>query len=330
LTRMDALLAATPALVVHALGRRPRIGRLVAAAAPIAGAVGAWSLYCARFHGTWRFWGHSVDVNLETGGGNEASRLDWLLDGLGVAVALGAQVLPSRIGWMPWVGLIAGLLATPWLRHDLRRTLSILTLGLLGFWLSIGVVGQHAPGHNLYWKWLYGVAPFLILVGVSGAWRLLGRLRPALGPTAVGALAAAGMLQAVYAMGVETSRQLALSAALYRPQLELARWIEAEVPESTTILVDNIPGCWIDRRPHGRTMWTWFDVPVPPGDEEAFAAWIEEEELGYVLWFREEWTQAPVVAPWLDSERPVELPGVTLIPLRQDSSYGWIFFEVVR
>ena len=333
LTRMDALLAVGPALALHALGRRPRLGRLLLAVAPLAGVVIAWALYCQEVHGTWQFWSHSVSVNVETGGvEGETPAAERLLEGLGVSAALFFQVLPTRIGVFAWVGLIAGVVATPWMRHDLRRTLTVMTLGLLGFWLGIAFIAQHEPGHNLYWKWLHAPAPFLLLVGVAGAWRLLDRLGGVLGPTGVKVLAAAGLAQGLWAMGAETKRQLDLSAALYKPQLELAKWIEAEVPESTTLLVDNIPGCWLDRRAHKRTMWTWFDVPVPPEDDEAFAAWLRAEEVGYVLWFAEEWTQAPVIAPWLGEpgadETAVVIDGITLTPLWADDDYGWRFYRV--
>jgi hypothetical protein len=245
-----------------------------------------------------------------------------------VVAALFFQVLPSRIGWFAWLGLWAGLLTTPWLRHDVRRTLVLMTGGLLGFWLGIGFMAQHAPEHNLYWKWLHAPAAFLLLVGLAGAWRALDRLRGALGGGAVAALAAAGLLQGLWAMGVETRRQLEVSAENYKPQLELARWIEAEVPEDQALLVDNIPGCWIDRRQHERELWTWFDVPVPPADEQAFSAWLQEEQIAYVLWFQEEWTQAPVIAPWLSSGEEVSLPGLRLVPLREDWTYGWVFYKV--
>ena len=333
LTRMDALLTVGPALALHALGRRPRAGRLLMGVAPLVGVVAAWSLYCLEVHGTWQFWGHSVSVNVETGGvEGQAPPLERLLAGLGVSAALFFQVLPGRIGVFAWLGLIVGIVTAPWLRHDLRRTLTVMALGLLGFWLGIALIAQHEPGHNLYWKWLHAPAPFLLLVGVAGAWRLLDKLGGVIGPTAVKVLAALGLLQGLWAMGAETKRQLEVSASLYKPQLELAQWIEAEVPESTTLLVDNIPGCWLDRRAHGRELWTWFDVPVPPADEAAFARWLRAEEVGYVLWFAEEWTQAPVIAPWLGApaaaEEPVVIDGVTLTPLRVDDDYGWRFYRV--
>ena len=81
----------------------------------------------------------------------------------------------------------------------------------------------------------------------------------------------------------ETQRQVALSDAWYRPQLDLARWIEDEVPEETPLLVDNIPACWLNRRVHPRRLVSWFDAPVPSDDEAAFSQWVSDEGFGWVL-----------------------------------------------
>ena len=153
-------------------------------------------------------------------------------------------------------------------------------------------------------------------------------MRRPLGGTAVGCLAVLGVGQALWAYACETERQIELSEELYRPQLELGRWIEANVPEEVPILVDNIPGCWLDRREHARTLWTWFDVPDPGGEAERFGAWLNQEGIGYVLWFEEDWTQAPAIAPWLRAGEPVDLGVVDLVPLEEERSYGWVFYRV--
>jgi hypothetical protein len=126
----------------------------------------------------------------------------------------------------------------------------------------------------------------------------------------------------------ETHRQWALSEAWYRPQLELAQAIERDIPAAVPLLLDNIPACWIDRRPHERQMTSWFDVPSAPGSEAAFSRWLREEEIGWVLWFREEWTQAPVAAPFLSSGGVWVGDGVRLVERRREDGYGWIWFEV--
>lgn len=330
LVRMDPLVALAPALTVHALGRGPRLGRLVRVWGPLLAVVAAWSVYCRVDHGTFAFWGHSVAVNLETGGNPEAGALATrLATGLPIALGLLVEVLPTRIGWGPWIGLpLALVLFVPWREHGPARTLALAAGGMLGFWAGVGLLAQHDLGHNLYWKWLTGSIPLALVLGVAGVWAALGRLRATVPGWVRWALLALALTQALVAMGLETRRQLQVSERLYRPQLELARWIEAEVPESTTLLVDNIPGVWIDRRDHRRELWSWFDVPVPPGDADAFSAWVRQEQVGYVLWFVEDWTQAPVVAPWLSKASTHEVAGVTFTPLREDDAYGWIFYRV--
>lgn len=328
LTRMDALLALSPALALHALGRPGRVVRLGRALGPLALCALAWAAYCAQVYGTWAFWGHSVAVNVETGGAEHPAGLAWLVDGLGVVWALHAQVLPSRLGWGPWLLLHWGLAVAPWGRHDPRRTLAVAALGLLGFWLGVGLVGQHEPGHNLYWKWLHAVVPPLVLVAALGADDARARLERVLGRPAVLALGVLVLGQAGLAMGQETQRQLRVSEQLYRPQVELAQRIEASAPPGAALLVDNIPGCYIDRRPHPWRLFTWMDLPVAPGDWAGFARWARAEDLRFVVWFAEDWTQAPVIAPWLGHPTDHEVEGVRFELLAEDAAYGWILYRV--
>ncbi|MCB9743033.1 MAG: glycosyltransferase family 39 protein [Alphaproteobacteria bacterium] len=328
LTRMDAVFTLGPALLLHAAGRRPSARRIVRVSAPLAATVLAWSAYCQVVHGTWRFWGHSVAVNVETGVAEAEPGLQWLLDGLQVSAALFFEVLPSRVGWGVWAGFLLALLVTPWLRHDPRRTLATASLGLLGFWLGVALIAQHDPGHNLYWKWLHAVLPPLIMLGVHGAWLALDRLRALGGAGAAWAVGLLALGQGLFAMQAETTRQLEISQSLYKPQLELAQSIEAESRPGEAMLVDNIPGCWLDRREHTLALHTWFDVPVAPGDAQAFGRWLEAEHITRVLWFQEEWTQAPVIAPWLADGRAHELGALRLVPTAREDGYGWIHYKV--
>ncbi len=339
LTRMDALVAWSPALLVHAVGRSPRLRRVALGLLPLAGTVLLWSAYCRFEHGTWLFWGHSVSVNLETGGVQEAVPLSTrLLGGLAISVRLLVEVLPTRLGWGIWACALVGLGLGPLRRHDPRRTLRVAAAGLLGFWLGVGFLAQHDPSHNLYWKWLHGVLPPLILVSAATLWKLVDRLNRVVGPAGGLVLVGLTLGQAATAMVGETFRQLEVSQELYAPQLELARWIEQEVPEDQPVIVDNIPGCWLDRRDHGRTLWSWMDVveairdpetgQVRPWSREDFGDWLVQERIHYVLWFQEDWTQAPVVAPWLAEERPHDLGARRLTPLRSEQRYGWVFYEV--
>ena len=125
----------------------------------------------------------------------------------------------------------------------------------------------------------------------------------------------------------ETRRQLAVSERLYKPQLELAQRVEREIPESNPMILDNIPACWLGRRQHQRPLWTWMDIPVPESREE-LGQWMKREGITYALWFREEWTQAPVAAPWLADGGNQRLGPVSLEELDREDEYGWIWYRV--
>jgi hypothetical protein len=323
LTRMDAVLVLGPVLAVHALGRPKRALRLLKALLPLFLLVAGWSLYCWQMFETWQFWGHATAVNLETGGQDKT-----LLSGLGVVLGLLGQTLSAHVGWALVLGFPLGLLLVPWRSHSAQRSVALAALLLLGFWLGIGMSAQHAPTHNLYWKWLYGVLPPFILISVMGLASLAPRLSRIGGkPVLVVALCLA-LGQGTWAMLGEMRRQVQLSQALYKPQLELARWLESNTPPQGHLLVDNIPGVWLDRRAHERELTSWFDVPVAPGNRGEMANWLRSERVSYVLWFQEDWTQAPRVAPYLASPVVHDLGIVRLVPLQQESGYGWIFYRV--
>lgn len=326
LVRFDGMFIFTPLLIVHALGSGPRPRRVAQALIPLAGAILLWACYTWVDHGTPFFWSHSVGVNVETGLGEEAdSPLAWVGRGAHVATALVAGLLPSRIGWGPWVGLFVVLATVPWRRHGLERTWVLLGLLMLGFWAAVGFIGQHNPDHNLYWKWLCPIIPVVLPLGVTGLLRLCRRL---------GRVPGSGLLLVVVLLALlgsarETRRQVELSVSLYKPQLDLALWVEAEIPEDLPLLLDNIPACWVDRRPHGRTLHSWFDVPGE-GDPRAFSEWLRAERIGWVLWFVEDWTQAPKAAPFLAAGGRWQGQGVELIETRREDGYGWILYRVQR
>jgi len=328
LVRFDALAIMGPVLLVHALGRGPRLRRVAAVLVPLVVGVVLWSGYCHVVHGIWRFWEHSVTVNLETGLGEEAGgQLEWMANGARVSLALGLDVLPRHLGhFLPLAALVA-LPGMAMAGHGLRRSLGLLLVLITGFWLAVGFTGQHDPGHNLYWKWLLPLVPFWgIAAGLGGAWivRRVGARVPA--PAMLGLLGL-GLLVAWVQQLDETRRQLAVSEQLYKPQLELAQWIEAEIPPSVPMILDNIPACWLGRVVHERTLWTWMDIPVPEGRDE-LGRWMRDEGIEYALWFREDWTQAPVVAPWLAAGGSQRLGPVTLVELEREDAYGWIWYRV--
>jgi hypothetical protein len=328
LVRFDTALVMGPVLMIHALGREAAAQRWLRSWLPLVLTVGLWSLYCRVDHGTWAFWSHAVQVNLDTGLGAEAELPgQWWTNGLGVAVGLLGWLLPWRIGLVVWVGLGVGCWVAIRQKHGLLRTLAIQGMAMLGLWATIGFVGQHAPSHNLYWKWLYPVVPVILPLAVFGLWSIVDRLARVVGVTAALIMMLVSVGQAGVSNLKETERQRQLSESWYRPQLELGQWIEAHVPEATPMVLDNIPACWIRRRPNARPMVSWFDVPVSPGNEAEFAAWVEAEGVEWVLWFREEWTQAPRVAPFLADGGVWSYGGVRLVEQRREDGYGWIFFE---
>lgn len=338
LVRFDALPVLGLVLGWHALGRPRRGRRLAAALLPLAVTVMGWSAYCARVHGTWRFWEHSVQVNLETGGRGDvaaAGGVAWLEGvvadagaGLQVVAGLSVHTLPGHLGWGLVIPGVLGAVLMARRPAGAVRTTAVLLAVATGFWLLLGFAGRHEPGHNLYWKWLLPLVP---LWGTAAAWgygALASRMAGVLGPLASRVLLGLVVVSALVTQVQETQRQVERSQVLYRPQLELARWIEREVPSSVPLLVDNIPGCWLDRRPHGRELHTWMDVELAAPSPDAFGRWLISNEIGYVLWFREAWTQAPETAPFLANGGSIRAGPVRLEELDREDEYGWIFYRV--
>ena len=325
--RMDAAVALAPVLLVHALDGGPgRLGRALRLFGPLSATVLAWAAYCAYEHGTPVFFGHSVQVNLDTGlGAEHSSPLAWLHNGLRIQAGLLAGMLPARVGWFIWGGALAGAVLAPPVRDSVPRTVTLAAGGLLAVWSGIGLVAQHEPTHNLYWKWMMPSVAFVVPLGVTGLLAALARLPVAALRPAVLVL---GLVQALVAYRAEGERQIALSAALYGPQRRLGEWIERYVPPETPLLIDNIPRCWVDRVPHAREIHNWFDLPLPDGDPAAFGAHLQAHRIAWVLWFAEDWTQAPRFAPFLAAGGTVSVGPVRLREAAREDGYGWILYAV--
>jgi hypothetical protein len=349
LVRFDLALVLAPVVALHAFGRPNCTRRILQGLVPLVVAVVVWSVYCRIDHGTFVFWSHSVSVNLETGLGAEAEAPgQWWFNGLSVVGGLLGWLLPWRVGWGLWLGLLVGLwfflrgmlrLAsggepdwkTEFRRlHGVRRTVTWTCLLMLGLWAGIGFVGQHSPSHNLYWKWLCPIIPILVPVAVVGLLEMMDRTARVVGSFAARAVIVVFVVQAVWSNLHETERQRLLSESWYRPQLKLAQYIEAEIGPSVPMILDNIPACWIRRTTTQRPMTSWFDVPVKPGDRVGFSKWIEDEQIEWVLWFREDWTQAPRIAPFLANGGTWEMGSVRLVEREREDGYGWIWFEVLN
>ncbi len=340
LTRMDALLILGPFILFTGAmyskgGLGSRLFGAIAGLLPLVSIVGLWSVYCYFEHGTFAFWGHSIAVNLETGGTEDSGFA--IGNGVAVAAALFGPVLSSKFGLFVLLGWVVGILQTPWRSQNQRRNVSILSVLMLGFWLALGFFGQHEPGHNLYWKWLYGVSPLLILVGSAGLLQLVGGLPMARWGRST--LLAGCVGQSVFVMWSETERQVELSEEILGPQVDLAHWVEAETADDNVMLLDNVPERWLSRREHSRELYTWMDLPVCDDgttscswSAEQFAIWLEVTGVEYVLWYAEEWTGAPNAAPWLGTVDPWTSGAVTLNPLRSarlGMVDAWVFYEVI-
>jgi hypothetical protein len=77
-------------------------------------------------------------------------------------------------------------------------------------------------------------------------------------------------------------------------------------------------------------MFTWMDLDTLDGGPEGFAAWARRERIRYVTWFREDWTLAPAVAPWLGYPVVHRVGGLRFTPLRDEPGYGWILYAVTE
>ena len=315
--RFEAPVALFPLLIL--LYRRPRF--IIALGAGLSLAVLCWAFYCMKIHGTYQFWGHATEVNVETGLGSEAlSKVDWLKRGSAVSLHLLAWLLPWRIGWGVWLGAILSPFVL--LNGEKGRQTFVLGAGLTLVWLGIGAVAQHEPGHNLYWKWLYPLVPFWIVLGVCFWWRWLQRFPNWLQWSCWFLI----LGQAVFSHVQESQRQIERSQSLYAPQVALAHWVEQQ-NNTNPLVFDNIPACWMNRKPNDFELISWFDIPTD-GTEQDFSNWLIDQNVWGVLWFAEEWTQSPKVAPFLANGDQWCHQELCLQEHSRGDEYGWIFYLV--
>ena len=62
------------------------------------------------------------------------------------------------------------------------------------------------------------------------------------------------------------------------------------------------------------------------GSEVQFQQWLLEQDVWGVLWFAEEWTQAPKAAPFLADGGRWCYEQLCLQEKYRGDEYGWIFF----
>ena len=323
LVRFEFPLVLIPIVIVLLFTKGWRaIGKLLI---PLVLGIVIWMCYCLSMYETYAFWAHAATSNIETGLGAEAyNRWDWFQRGMSVVGSLFFTLLPQRLGWLIWIGW---LLAPFWAQKESKIWYLLwLSYGLVVVWLGIAFVAQHDADHNLYWKWMFPLIPILACCGIWMWNCLLVRI-------------ARRYRRYVYAMwvliigstwlehGKETKNQLERSWRLYRPQIQLAQKIEQELPINHKVIFDNIPACWINRKEHEYTMISWFDIPVSPNDPNAFADWLIAEDVWGVLWFREDWTQAPKIAPFLSAGGTWSVGQLHLREVSREDEYGWIYYQ---
>ena len=133
------------------------------------------------------------------------------------------------------------------------------------------------------------------------------------------------MGQALYTQGVESKRQWDLSEQLYGPQIRLAQWIESNVDPTEPLLVDNVPACWLRRDASSYTLHSWFDVPTFNTPEDLLS-WAQAENGHWVLFFQEEWTQAPAKASFMKTEQTAFTLKLDRSVWSKRSQYGWKWY----
>lgn len=337
ITRMEGFFAFyLPALWAwwRDLGRGAR--GVVLPVVVLAGPVIAWQAYITGVHGESFFVLGPLGINLddvaEASPEGTFQLTVWLSEGLATAWALASWLLPRKVGWV-WLGL-AGLGSVVALRGRSTpgaRSVVAFTAFAGAFWLAEGFLSHHEPNHNLYWVWMMPVLPFLAVLGGLG-WRAVSEgLRHAPRPAASAAWVCI-LLAAAPVFAQETRYQHGRSADWYRPQLDLSRWMEEELPAGTGVLVSSIPEVYLKRIESPLTVHSWWLLPgsLDGSDRDAFGQYLADQEIDYVQWFSEEWTDSNRIAPWLRAGTPVYAGPVALSPVDREDGYGWILYVVSR
>lgn len=323
LVRMEAFFVFfLPSLWTAGPGRGRRLRSLLPAALALGAVVAVWQAYLVLAHG-------ENEVFFAGPMGANTQGEDGLVPGLFTAWHLATWTLPRKVSWV--VLLLAGAGAVAVLRGHGRpggRAVALYAAFTLGFWLAEGFVSRQDVNHNLFWVWLMPALPPLVILAGIGWESLAERL-----PRPARALAfGAALLAVAPVFRAEVDYQQARSEAWYRPQLELARWLEDHAPAGAGMVLGSIPEVWVQRREHPFRVSAWWFLPPelrgqPP---EALGRFFAEHEVDYVMWFAEEWTDAPGFAPWLADGQPVDAGPVRFVPVDREDGYGWILYVVER
>ena len=338
LVRPEAVLVFWPVYVILGFPRHRRqlVGFSVGLGCLLA-TLALWTLWVHAATGSWLYVSPQLAPNLATTGGTGIAHRT-LERGLWVGYYMVSWLLPSRMGWPLLVGAALGvvLLARRW--RDQASLGVVLALALtLVFWLSMGLVFQHHPAHNLFWKWLVAPVPLLAIAGgvgllavVDGLARLRWdrAMRLGIHRWAGPALLALTLVWFGYNAVKQTRAQIERADELFLPQVELARYIERELPPDEVLILDEIPANYLSRQLHDYRIVDWRDVEPYAGTPERFEAVLLEQEVEYVLWFRAPWIRATTAAPFLGGQGRVVLGQLMLDPLLREDQYGWVWYRV--
>ena len=339
LTRYEAWFSNVPFGL--AAGWRTDAPRARAVFAPLALYVAfglAWVVYVGWTTGVWNPLGSTFAMNVtDAPTADRTGVLDWAASGARVELAFLFTVVPAMLGpVLPVAAVVTAGRGVMRTENGELRLASLYCLAQLGLMAGIVFIGQFdPPNHPLYLKWSVLACALTCLFGCGGLDALLGRIagRRWWSRAAIVGVLLLTLIPFAVEFGAETRR----SDRTVRPQVEIANWIEMAYPRGTTFLLDQITLFQLDRRDHGFDMLQWQFLPAWGDDGRGWAAgpeqlgrFLAEREVALVLWCREEWTQGPVIAPYLAEPKNHRLGPVELRLIHADDAYGFRLYTVVR
>lgn len=339
LTRYEGSAANLPFHIVAAFVDRTPWRRLVAPALVYLGLFGAWVVFMGVQTGEWNPLSNTFAMNVtDAPTSDRDSTLEWLGASVRVSAGFWGWVFPQMMGPLLPLAALGALVAS--LRSPTRdRRLLAVWFGLqLGLFAGIVFVGQFdPPGHPLYRKWSTLLCALVCLFGAAGLDGFFAvAARRGVGRRLRGVVAAAALLITAVPFAAEIDEELTRSERTVAPQVRIAHWLEAAYPRGTAFLLDQITLFRMDRRDHGFDLLQWAFLPEWgedgrgwAGGPEALGRFLAERRVRVVLWCEEEWTQGPVIAPYLGVAQDHELGPVTLRLMHADEAYGFRLYQVV-
>lgn len=330
LVRMEAFFVFfLPALITWGPARGRQFTRLLPALLVLTSVVVSWQLYIVVAQGeTGPFWAGPFAQNQA----GSVSAVQFTRSGLASMWTLATWTLPRKVSWTCL--LLAGVGGIAVLRGFGRsgaRSILVYALFTLGFWFAEGFISQQDPNHNLYWVWLLPAIPPLFLLAAIG-WGWLDERMGSLPRAArVGVLALIA-LSAAPSFVSETRYQMHRSEDWYRPQLELAKWLETHARPDAGMVLGSIPEVWVQRKEHPFRVTAWWFLPrsLKGSSRIQLGEFLVDQRVDYLMWFAEEWTEAPAIAPYLAAGEEVAAGDVRLVPVDREDGYGWILYVVER